>query len=326
MIYPKFLKKNGTIGICAPSAGVGKNLNDYLESIKVINDNGYKVFETKSVRVDNKRSASKTVRAKEFHELLDNDKVDMIFFAAGGDYMMEMLPYVDFNKIKDNPKLMCGMSDPTNLLYPITTNCDIATLYGFNAKEFSLKNTRYQKTCFDYIKGNITKQKSYKKYITCIDYYSGISKMNKDVKWVSKEDVKISGRCIGGCFEVIDKLMGTSLDKTKEFIEKYKDDGIVWYFDVYSENSYQFYLTLMQFKMAGYFKYCKGVLFGRVAFPHIEDETMDYHKAADLVLGKIPHIMEMDIGHTDPKMMMINGAIINVECKDGKGSISFELK
>ena len=53
---------------------------------------------------------------------------------------------------------------------------------------------------------------------------------------------------------------------------------------------------------------------------------LDYIKAADKVLKKIPHICEMDIGHTTPYMTLINGALIDVRYRQGKGSIAFKLK
>lgn len=50
--------------------------------------------------------------------------------ASGGEFLLEILPYIDFDLLKNNPKFVCGFSDPTGLLYPITTKCDIATIYG----------------------------------------------------------------------------------------------------------------------------------------------------------------------------------------------------
>ncbi len=43
------------------------------------------------------------------------------------------MPYIDFDSIKAHPKWFLGASDPTNLLFPVTCHCDIATIYGFNA-------------------------------------------------------------------------------------------------------------------------------------------------------------------------------------------------
>ena len=326
MLYPKFLKTNSKIGICAPSAGVGHKLESLKESNKVLRNNGYKVKETASVRVNNPRSTSAKKRAKELDQLIVDKSVDMVIAATGGNYMLEMMEYVNFEHIKDNPKWLSGMSDPTNLLFSVTTMLDIATLYGKNGAGFSLKQDRSQSTFLKYIKGDIVSQKSFNYYQTFIETINGVKAYKQKVKWICKKDVEIEGRLIGGCVEVIDKLIGTKFDYTNQFIEKYKDDGIIWYFDIFNMSSFDFYLTLLQFKNAGWFKYCKGVLIGRVAFPKIEDKRLDYIKAADKALGSIPHILEMDLGHTDPYMILINGAIANVKCKDNKGSISFKLK
>ncbi|HIS38285.1 MAG TPA: hypothetical protein IAB45_02115 [Candidatus Onthousia faecavium] len=37
---------------------------------------------------------------------------------------------------------------------------------------------------------------------------------------------------IGGCLDIITDLFGTRFDKTEAFLEKYKEDGIIWYFDI----------------------------------------------------------------------------------------------
>ena len=324
MIYPEFIKTGDTIGICAPSAGVGRKLEVFKTSNRVLRSRGYKVKETASVRVNNPRSTTAKKRAKEMSELFEDKKVDLIMCAAGGDFMLEMMEYVDLEAIKNNPKWICGMSDPTNILFPITTGLDIATIYGRNGSGFTFEEDKPQKVFFNYIEGNIVKQNSYKKYKTFLNDINEIDEYEK-VKWISKNNQTIKGRLIGGCLESIDKLIGTKFDFTNDFIDRYKDDGIVWYFDVFDMSSYNFYLTLLQFKNAGWFRYCKGVLVGRVAFPKVEDKKLDYIKAADKALGKIPHIMEMDIGHTYPGMTMINGALVKVDYKDNKGSISFKV-
>jgi muramoyltetrapeptide carboxypeptidase LdcA involved in peptidoglycan recycling len=326
MRYPAFLKENATIGICAPSAGVGKKLDQFILSNEVLASKGYSVYETASVRVNNDRSAGARKRARELDELVLNDDVDAIICAAGGDFMLEMMPYVDFDHIDEDPKWIAGMSDPTNLLFTVTTKLDIATLYGSNGAGFTYQRSRPQETFFRYLQGDIVRQKSYNRYRTFLDEINEI-KVYHPVRWVSRnEEVKVSGRLIGGCVECIEKLIGTDLDHTNSFIDRYKEDGIIWYFDIFSMSSYNFYLTLLQFKNAGWFRHCKAVLIGRVCFPNVEDKKLDYIKAADKALGKIPHICEMDIGHTTPYMTLINGAMADVSYRDGKGSIGFKLK
>lgn len=325
MKYPKFLNKGNIIGICAPSAGVGKKLDEYLESLKVLKKQGYKIKETRSVRINKDRSASAKIRAKEFYELTKDSKVDMIMFAAGGDYMFEVMPYVNYDEFIKNPKWLMGMSDSTNILYNVTCKLDIATLYGINASSYKLDTPQDQLNNLEILKGNIVKQKSFKKYQTCYDKWNGINEFKNNVKWISNKEVDIEGRIIGGCFEVIQNHLGTSFDYSKDFVERYKEDGIIWYFDIFACSPLDFYLGLLKMKYMGLFKYCKGVIVGRVGIPNIIDKKFDYIKAANKALGSIPHILEVDIGHTNPFITIINGSLAHIKCKRFKGEISFKL-
>lgn len=64
--------------------------------------------------------------------MFKNKDINMIICALGGKFLIEILPYIDFDIINNNLKLIAGFSDPTGLLYPITTKYDIATIYGHN--------------------------------------------------------------------------------------------------------------------------------------------------------------------------------------------------
>lgn len=106
MRYPENLKKGDTIGICAPSAGITDEFKQaQLDcAIKNLKELGYKVIETKSVRTSvNGRSASSCQRAEEFMELMENKDVKLILYATGGDFLMEMLDELDFEKLKKLP-------------------------------------------------------------------------------------------------------------------------------------------------------------------------------------------------------------------------------
>ena len=119
MNYPENLKKGDTIGICAPSGGISKQekIQELEKAIQQLEEMGYKIIETESVRKEEKgRSNTAEQRAKEFMELLENEEVKLIIFATGGDYLMEMLDYLDFDKIRTlKPKWMQGYSDITTL-------------------------------------------------------------------------------------------------------------------------------------------------------------------------------------------------------------------
>ena len=109
-------------------------------------------------------------------------------------------------------------------------------------------------------------------------------------------------------------------------IEKYKEDGIVWYFDNFALKSDDLYYTLWQMKEAGWLEYSKGFIFGRTIIP-CEVENLTYVDAAKRALGnEVPIIMEADIGHVRPTFNLINGAIGHFKSADGKGSLEMKLK
>lgn len=330
MLYPKMLVNGSTIGVTAMSAGVGKKLDEYELSIQKIKENGFNIIETNNVRVNNYISSSGKVRAEELDELILNNDVDMVLCAAGGDLALEMLPYINSDNIKNNPKWIMGASDPTSILYYVTTKLDIATMYGHNAGSYDALNLHKSNLIsLDYLKGNLVKQDSYDLYES--DKKSRTKEGYKlDAPVVYENifnDVDCTGRIIGGCIDVLKDIIGTKYDGTSEFLKRYSEDGIIWYFDNFALDSLSFYRTLIQFREAGWFDNTKAILVGRVMYPS-DDFGMTYQEALKNAFDgmNIDVVYNMDIGHVVPKMSIINGAICHVVSKDGKGSLEFELR
>jgi len=121
MKYPKFIKQGDTIGICAPSSGVGKFIQKYKRSIDNLHAYGYQTKETASVRNETEPSNTSIIRAKEVEELLLDQDVDLMMAATGGDFLFDILPHLNPSIMQENPKWIMGASDPTGLVYPITT-------------------------------------------------------------------------------------------------------------------------------------------------------------------------------------------------------------
>ena len=328
MIYPKFLEEDDTIGICAPSAGVGHKIEEFEKSLNTLKKEGYKIVETESVRNACLPSNIASIRGEEFNELLKNKDINMVWSASGGDFLVEMLEFVNEKALVENPKWIAGYSDPTSLLFHITTNFDIATLYGNNAGSFDMNNLHTSlKNALNILKGNVVKQVSFEKCererLEGIDGYN----LDTDVYWQTPNgSVDIEGRLIGGCIDSLNCIIGTKYDGTRQFIEKYKEDGIIWYFDNFALKAEDLFYALWNMKHAGWFEYVKGFVFGRTMF---EGTMMDmaYEDAITRVLGyDVPIIMDADIGHVAPKFTMINGAIGHFVAKDGKGYFEMVLK
>ncbi|MCI8460879.1 MAG: LD-carboxypeptidase [Bacilli bacterium] len=327
MKYPQFLNKNSKIGVVALSAGVGDYIEDYKKSLLNIESRGFEIIETASVRNSGEVSNTAEIRAKELDRLITDYDVELIMCATGGDFLIETLPYLNLENINNNPKWLMGASDPTSILYLVTTALDIATIYGFNACSFDQKYLHdCQKNAFEIMKGNIITQNSFELYELERPENAESYNVEKEVYWETLNgDVDITGRIIGGCVDCLKDLPGTRFDYTKEFIEKYKEDGIIWYFDIFSLTSEAFYLALIQLKESGWFKYVKEVIAGRVRFPG-GFTKMTYQEALKRIFKDIPIIFNADIGHVAPKMTIINGSIAHITSSSGKGKIDFRME
>ena len=341
MIYPNFLKKGDCIGVPAPSSGAYDDLHviKYKNSKKKLEENGFRCILSENINVSEKgRSAPAKVRADEINEMFENKDIDFIMCAAGGDFLVEMLPYVDFEKLVKKPKFVQGFSDPTGLLFPITTQYDIATIYGNNFGEYGVEE--YDTSVvenLEIIQGNLIKQNNYDMYEneranienpTGFEGYNFTDKV--EWKWFNsngENSVKFKGRIIGGCLDIISELAGTKYDGTNQYIEKYKNDGIIWYFDNCELSMEELIRTLWKLNELEYFKYCKGIIFGRngiekSCYGYTMEETL---KDSVIAYLNVPIIYDADISHKGPCMTIINGAIATISYYDNKGSIEFEL-
>lgn len=324
MIYPQFIKKGETIGISALSAGVGEKIESYLSSLAHLKED-YLIKESASVRNKGLRAERAEIRASEFNRLYGDRDVKLMMMAAGGDFLLETLDKIDYKAIVKEPKWLIGASDPTSLLYYLTTAYDIATLYGFNAGSFA-GNFPYITKALGYLKGELKPQCNYHYYQSTDDFIAGKLDFTLPVQWKSSSAVlKVKGRLLGGCLDVLKDIIGTEYDATAKFMARYRDEGIIWYFDNFALSAESFYRTLLQFRYAGYFRTCKAILVGRTLFPQSET-GMDYQEALKLAFKDVPYLYDIDIGHTLPKMILINGAILTVDYQDGQGKFNFTLK
>lgn len=337
MIYPKYLKPGMTIGVTACSDGKSSELDAIRldHAAKQFELLGYQVIETKNVRTSEKgRSSSASTRQQEFMQLVRNDQINAIVLACGGDFLMEVLPFLDFNEIINYPKWYQGYSDPTGLLYTITVNCDMATVYASNFGDFGMREWH---TCLkenvELLEGIRTQQTSFSYYMDGyqekVTGYEGYVD-EKEVKWrnaYGEDEIYMKGRLLGGCLDVLLYMVGTKYDKTVEFIEKYKDDGIVWFFESYELSSEQLATGLWNLREAGWFQHAKGFVFGRPCF-YKSNYDFSYEEAVQSVLDilQVPIVFDADLGHKPPRMTFINGAIGEVVSKDGKGKLTIIAK
>lgn len=323
MIYPKDLHKGSVIGIFAPSAGIDDaHMPDYLRALEVLKAQGWKTEETASVRSGEMPSASPQVRALELSQLAGREDIDLLLCAAGGDFLVEMLPYVDWAALKAHPKWMQGYSDPTGLLFSITTLLDIATIYGPNAGGYGAEPQHSsQQISLQLLEGNLIPQHSFSRYQPPLEGRAdGSYLLSRPVCWETPNGAfQAEGRLLGGCLDCLENLRGTPFEDAAGFAKRYADDGILWYFDIFAMTADQVFYSLWSMKQAGWFENARAFLFGRVMFPQ-----GDYEKAIGRALGQCKIALNCDIGHVKPAFTLINGAMGRVQVKNGAGTLEME--
>ena len=336
MNYPEKLKLGDTIGICAPSGGIvePEKIERLEKAINNLKTMGYKVIETKNVRTETKgRSADAKTRAKEFMELLGNDDVKLIIFASGGDFLFEILDYLDFKTLrKIKPKWIQGYSDITTIEFLFTTILEIPNMYCQTIKDYA--ENPLGRNLIDALKiesGEKIIQKSFEKCEKASEVFKNQEpKLTEKVYWnnVTKEKrIEMQGRTIGGCLDSLKIFFGTKYDNISSYVEKYKNDGIIWFLECFEMSTPEVCRILWQMKNAGYFKNCKGIIFGRPLFIR-NDYDITFNEAVYQALKdiNIPIICDADIGHIAPQLAIVNGGILKIISENGKGIVETFLK
>ena len=114
------LKHGDTIGIISPSWVA--NQNDYEKYAKGIEKLGFHVkFGKNSYKDTYQYTASVAERVDDLNEMIYDENVRLVFF-GGGYGSVDLLPYIDYNRIKESPKLFLSYSDGTSILNAIYAN------------------------------------------------------------------------------------------------------------------------------------------------------------------------------------------------------------
>ncbi len=335
MKFPQFVQYGDSIGVTAPSNGVCDELK--IKRIKNATLNmrnaGYTIVTTDNVFTCDERgvSSSGQDRARQFMNLIKNDSVKAIYSVAGGDYLMEMLQYLDWDLIKEHPTWFQGYSDNTGLVYPLVTKCDIAAIYGSGYADFGMKP--WHQSVIDahqLVTGTKKRFESYDYYEDQrYDYVTGYEGYHEDlpVKWINArgdQKIDIEGRVIGGCLDVIVFLLGTKYDGGRDFVQKYAEDGIIWALETFNMEDVVIITHLWQMKEMGYFENVKGFVFGRPAM-YNSFSGQDFKDAIMEALGdlEVPIIFEADIGHKGPTIPIIMGSKVRIISEDGSGVIEY---
>lgn len=159
MIIPDKLKKGDKIGVVAPSNPIiGDNIEEIKKSKEILEKDGFKVKFSKNLFSNtNGYSATAKEKAQDINEMFLNKDVKMIWCAKGGNNSNSVFDYLDYELIKQNPKIICGYSDITSLTNMIYEKTGLITFSSTNFKTIATDETdySYKEAINRFVNGNL---------------------------------------------------------------------------------------------------------------------------------------------------------------------------
>lgn len=245
IIKPERLKKGDTIMIVAPAGVEYRKLRLKL-SVESLEALGLKVkVAENTLGRFGYFPAEDEVRAAEVNQAFADDEVKAIIALKGGWGAARTLPYIDFDLVKKNPKILLGYSDITALLNPIFDKTGLVTFHGPIAggswNKFTAQNVK--EILFDGTAQHMVNPQEKGEYLAV--------RRNRTETIVSG---KAKGRLVGGNLSVLTALQGTPyFPDTKGKILMLEDVG---------ENIYRVDRMLTQLALGGHLNDCAGIVLG----------------------------------------------------------------
>ncbi len=248
IIKPKAINPGDTFGIIAPASGLFNAHQTIIEAKEKIQNLGFKVKIGKNIfKRKGYLAGSIKDRIEDLHNMFKDPEVKAIITIRGGYGSAQLLPYIDYNLIKKHPKIFVGYSDITSLLIGINKMTGLVTFHGPVAISTF---TEYTKTYFLKTLESTTAIGE----IEDAPYEDNLQTSNR--VWTYKPG-KAKGRLIGGNMTLLQASMGTPYE--------FDTDGAILFLEEVGEEPYDIDRILTQFKLAGKFDKCKGVVFGKIS-------------------------------------------------------------
>ncbi len=319
-IYPKKLQKGDEIRVIAPSCSISiiSPVNREIAN-KRLEDLGFKVTFGKHVsEIDEFRSSLIKSRIVDLHRAFLDPKVKAVFVVIGGFNCNQLLKYINWDIIKNNPKIFIGYSDTTALQDAIFTKTGLVTYSGPAWSTFGQK--LYFDYTLDYFKKCLMSDDAFtiKNSETWSDdlWYK-----NQDKRELVKNDGwlvinggkanrgKASGMILGANLCTLNLLQGT---------EYFPDmnNSILFLEDDSESRDVSFDRDLQSLIHQPSFKGVKGLVIGRFQnASNMTNEKLVKIIKSKIELKNIPIIANVDFGHTSPMITFPIGGEVSIDIK-----------
>lgn len=304
-MVPEKLKVGDEVRIIAPSRSMAilgedckKLATERLESL------GLKVSFGKHVMEFDPDSFSTTIenRLEDLHDAFRDKNVKAILTVIGGFNSNQLLDYIDYDLIKNNPKIFCGYSDITALSNAIYARTGLVTYSGSHYSSFGmLKGFEYEfeafkKMFFQEEEIEIKSSDEWSDDAWFMDQENREFIPNEGMYIINKG--KAEGKIVGGNLCTLNLLQGTKYmpDITDSILFLEDDNMAGKLFFVEFDRNLQSLMHLPEFKTV------RGIVIGR----NEKGCEMTKEKWTKLIKGKkelsnIPVIAGADFGHSTPR-------------------------
>lgn len=320
-IYPNKLQKGDQVRVIAPASSMAiinaetrKIANEYFKKLGLELTFGKNIEEC-----DKFNSSSIKSRIEDLHEAFADKKVKAVLPAIGGFNSNQLLKYIDWDLIKNNPRIFCGYSDITALNNAIFTKTGLVNYSGLTYSHFgklldSEYNLEYFQRClFEEDEINV---------IPSIEWddrrwweNQNERKFFKNNGWQVINEGEANGIIIGGNLCTLNLLQGTEYFPSLE-------DSILFLEDDYESNAVNFDRDLQSLIHQDGFDGVKGIVIGRFQVAsEVTESLLEQIIKSKQELRNIPVIAGIDFGHTDPKITFPIGGEVSINASKSDPSI-----
>ncbi|WP_252231230.1 S66 peptidase family protein [Clostridium sp. ZBS15] len=321
------LKVGNSIGIFSPSSPITYSCPERFERAKkYLQEKGFNIIDGNLTgKNDFYRSGSIKERAEELNELIRNPDVKCIMSTIGGMNSNSILPYIDYEAFKKDPKVIIGYSDVTAILLAIYSQTGINTFYGPALVASFGELPPFVDYTYDYFKEIIIEDikfpYSFKMPQFWTDEYINWNtqdrgKENRKNSWITVCEGVARGRVIGGNLNTMQGIWGS------KYMPKIKNGDILFIEDSLKdiatiERSFSF------LKINGVFDKISGIILGKhELFDDLKTGKKPHEVLLEVLVDKkIPFIADFDCCHTHPMFTLPIGCKIELNATEKKISI-----
>ncbi len=319
--HPPKLKPGDTVMVIAPSDSLHFMSQEKRQiATSQLQSMGLNVVFANNVEEYNEfDSSSVSSRVSDLHQAFSDNTIQGIICAYGGYNSNQLLRYIDWNIIQNNPKVFIGYSDITGLQNAIFAKTGLVTYSGPNLFELSQKN--YAEYTLKYFQKAVMSDKSYSlnpsKNWSDDTWYKDQEQRELILNegWTVINNGEAKGRIIGGNLCTLNLLQGNEyfpdISHSILFLE---DDG--------ESNLGLFERDLQSLMHLPNFNTVKGLVIGRFQKEsNVDDNLLVKMIRSKPELAHIPVVANVDFGHTFPMITFPIGGKVELKVREKESNI-----